>query len=306
MKRDLRYRGVVMRRLLFLTAIVLGLVGAVRPVAAPTAFSSGVADPAGLEGFDPSPDLRNDPRVVAFLLAYGPLLDGVTYQGDDAVFTVGGHAIHFQDGRMLGDGHLDETDDYDPFFYRYSLEPLREPLPLEDSPAQSTDVLEVLFGRSEDEIRRHCESVTFLNRRLFVNTLAAGPLQAVEAEILGVAKQDPAVAGWIEGLEIAFSFMNKEIAGSASRSYHAWGLALDLVPSSYDGKQVYWRWSRVFNREGWHRIPLAERWSPPRTVVEAFERHGFVWGGKWVHFDAMHFEYRPEILSYNRMLATGG
>jgi hypothetical protein len=29
--------------------------------------------------------------------------------------------------------------------------------------------------------------------------------------------------------------------------------------------------------------------------VEIFERHGFIWGGKWGHFDTMHFEYRPEF-----------
>jgi hypothetical protein len=28
-----------------------------------------------------------------------------------------------------------------------------------------------------------------------------------------------------------------------------------------------------------------------------FEKHGFVCGGKWYHFDTMHFEYRPEIIA---------
>jgi hypothetical protein len=34
----------------------------------------------------------------------------------------------------------------------------------------------------------------------------------------------------------------------------------------------------------------------PWEIVEIFERHGFVWGGKWYHYDTMHFEYRPEIV----------
>jgi hypothetical protein len=29
-----------------------------------------------------------------------------------------------------------------------------------------------------------------------------------------------------------------------------------------------------------------------------------VWGGKWAHFDMIHFEYRPEIVLYNRLAAT--
>jgi hypothetical protein len=31
-------------------------------------------------------------------------------------------------------------------------------------------------------------------------------------------------------------------------------------------------------------------------IVDVFERHGFIWGGKWYHFDTMHFEYRPELI----------
>ena len=26
-----------------------------------------------------------------------------------------------------------------------------------------------------------------------------------------------------------------------------------------------------------------------------FEKYGFVWGGRWYHYDTMHFEYRPEL-----------
>ena len=32
------------------------------------------------------------------------------------------------------------------------------------------------------------------------------------------------------------------------------------------------------------------------VIVDVFERNGFIWGGKWYHYDTMHFEYRPELL----------
>lgn len=38
----------------------------------------------------------------------------------------------------------------------------------------------------------------------------------------------------------------------------------------------------------------------PRKIVEIFEKHGFIWGGAWYHYDTMHFEFRPEILNYAR------
>src|SRR3569623_1717748 len=39
---------------------------------------------------------------------------------------------------------------------------------------------------------------------------------------------------------------------------------------------------------------------PPARNVAIFERHGFIWGGRWSHFDTMHFEYRPELLPPGR------
>jgi len=247
---------------------------------------------------------EDDPMVRAFAQAYAPLIDSVRYGEEDVVFSLGSRPIHFQGGRMLAEGRLDRYADCEPIFYEYSLEPLTEPLPApEGLPTQCTDVLESLWGQTETEIRRHGRSAVFLEHRMFVNDLLIEPLAAVEQDILEAATRDDAVARWIAELDITYSFIYREIAGSATRSYHAWGLAIDLVPKSYEGLAVYWRWSRVFDREAWHQIPVERRWSPPLAVIETFERHGFVWGGKWAHFDAIHFEYRPDILLYNRLIA---
>jgi len=249
----------------------------------------------------PAPN-QDDPRVRAFVQAYAPLIDSVRYGDEDVVFVFGSNEIHFQDGRMLEAGRLDRPEECDPIFYPYPLSPLTEPPPAPDvMPTYCTDLLETLFGRTESQIREHGRSVTFLSHRMFVNELLVDPLAAAEAAILRVAGRDPSVAAWIEEMDITYSFSNREIAGSGNRSQHAWGMAVDLVPYSYEGLHVYWRWSRVFDREGWDRIPVDQRWSPPQPVIDIFEAHGFIWGGKWPHFDAIHFEYRPEILLYNRL-----
>ena len=250
-------------------------------------------------------DVRNDPRVGAFVEAYGPLIDSVTYTDDDVIFALGSRPIHFQGGRMLEEGRLDRGEDCDPIFYRYSLEPLTEPSPLpEENPTYCTDVLESFWGRTDHEIRAHGRSTTFLDHRMFVNNLLVDALAAVEEEILEAATDNSSVATWINELNITYSMIDREIAGSPTRSHHAWGMAVDLVPNSYEGLNVYWRWSRVYDEEGWHRIPVERRWSPPQTVIEIFESHGFIWGGKWAHFDNIHFEYRPEILLYNRVISN--
>lgn len=88
---------------------------------------------------------------------------------------------------------------------------------------------------------------------------------------------------------ISGTFACRPIAGTRDPSMHAFGAAIDI--SSRYG--AYWRWRRAPG------APL------PAAVVEAFERHGFIWGGKWAHFDSFHFEYRPEIIAAARRKAAG-
>ena len=68
-------------------------------------------------------------------------------------------------------------------------------------------------------------------------------------------------------------------------SAHSYGIAIDL--KSY--KRDYWKWSS--KEDGKKRIC-----EYPKELIEAFEKNNFVWGGRWGHFDILHFEYRPEII----------
>lgn len=82
------------------------------------------------------------------------------------------------------------------------------------------------------------------------------------------------------------SFKCRRIAGSTARSMHAYGAAIDINDKFGD----YWRRSlgREQNPRWKNRVPI--------EIVRIFERHGFIWGGYWYHYDTMHFEYRPELL----------
>jgi hypothetical protein len=247
--------------------------------------------------------VQDDPRVRAFAEAYRPFIDSVSYRNGDIVFSIEGKEVHFEDGRLLEASRLDRRESCDPVFYRYPLEPLtKAPVPAAEFPTSCRHVPEILWGETESEARRHASGVRFIGRRMFVNDVLRAPLAAVERDLRALAARDTAVAEWIDEIEITYSFVDRDISATDTPSYHAWGLAFDLVPESYEGRHVYWRWSRALDRQGWQSIPLEERWSPPPGVVEIFERHGFVWGGKWGYFDMIHFEYRPEILIYNRLL----
>jgi hypothetical protein len=77
----------------------------------------------------------------------------------------------------------------------------------------------------------------------------------------------------------------RSIAGTNRYSMHAYGAAIDVSTAHTD----YWLWNEPV--EG--RYPYRNQ--VPFEVVQIFERHGFIWGGKWYHYDTMHFEYRPEL-----------
>lgn len=80
----------------------------------------------------------------------------------------------------------------------------------------------------------------------------------------------------------------RKVSGSSARSMHAYGAAID-IRAKYAN---YWRWALNSRREPkWqNQIPI--------QIVRIFEKHGFIWGGYWYHYDTMHFEYRPELLRY--------
>lgn len=77
----------------------------------------------------------------------------------------------------------------------------------------------------------------------------------------------------------------RDIADTGLPSMHASGAAIDIATRGSD----YWAWSRP-------RGTLAYRNRIPLAIVEAFEAERFIWGGKWWHYDTMHFEYRPELI----------
>ena len=104
-------------------------------------------------------------------------------------------------------------------------------------------------------------------------------LAAVSRELDALPAQDRPYLYPIGG-----TYNCRPIAGTDRTSMHSWGAAIDINTAYSD----YWRWSK----DGAYRNRI------PPEIVDVFERHGFIWGGRWSHFDTMHFEYRPELLGF--------
>jgi D-alanyl-D-alanine carboxypeptidase len=80
----------------------------------------------------------------------------------------------------------------------------------------------------------------------------------------------------------------RAIAGTNRYSAHRFGIAIDIAGAH----SHYWAWSKP-DANG--RFPYKNE--IPWEIVHIFEKHGFIWGGKWYHYDTMHFEYRPEMIA---------
>jgi D-alanyl-D-alanine carboxypeptidase len=108
----------------------------------------------------------------------------------------------------------------------------------------------------------------------------------------GVAARLTAVSARLDALPATFdrfllppagTYACRPIAGTDRASSHGYGMAIDIAVAP----SHYWRWAPGGTSAYANQIPP--------EIVAAFEAEGFIWGGRWHHFDTMHFEYRPEM-----------
>jgi hypothetical protein len=117
-------------------------------------------------------------------------------------------------------------------------------------------------------------------------TIAITTVNGVDKSLSEVSQELDKLSGDFHKFLVRTSgtYNGRTVAGSSVRSAHGYGIAIDLNVKRSD----YWRWSKDPNNPVWkNRIPT--------EIVRGFEKHQFIWGGYWYHFDTMHFEYRPEL-----------
>lgn len=257
-------------------------------------------------------------QVHALAEAYPGIIDAVEYRDGDWAVRIDATWFYWSNGRMLPDKARERWEHYAPLrFASYRRGPLRLPQVdsreamllsdwidrMEDSmPGRHNGFLGALYG----VMRASQAAETMVVTRLFgipvrVHPLVVGPLHRVERDIAHARHTDPEIARFVDSITDIGGFHWRHVAGSYSLSFHAYGVAIDLIPSDHGRRFVYWRWAAVAGVHEWWAIPLEDRLRVPQGVIELFERHGFIWGGRWVFFDQIHFEYRPEVL----LLADG-
>lgn len=136
-----------------------------------------------------------------------------------------------------------------------------------------------MYGDCEKgETQKHLVSVRWIDGEMLKVTEVNGVsrrLREIVAELNQLSNQLKKFT-----FPSAGTFSCRTVKDTGQRSMHAYGAAIDINTKYSD----YWRW-----RKGGYRNRI------PYEIDQIFERHGFIWGGKWEHYDTMHFEYRPEF-----------
>lgn len=177
---------------------------------------------------------------------------------------------------------LENPDIEDMLFYKYpALKEIKKP---ENDPgrARNEEFFKKLYGKNKQEVKANLTKVIWLpnnmNIVLLFNTKqnAAKALQNVSNELDKLPKK------FMKYLKPSGTFIWRHIFKTKRLSAHSFGIAIDIDTKYGD----YWNWSK--NPKWTNKIP--------EEIVQIFEKHGFIWGGRWSHYDTFHFEYRPEFL----------
>ena len=254
-------------------------------------------------------------RVMrAIHAAHSRHISRVEFRNNDWAVLLDGTWFYYAEGRLLPEGLLYRVSRYRNFpMYHY---PRELPILAERSPDQLRNMLNFANTRAtqpprpfhffnalyrasnREESYRQQRNVRFLGHTVRVHHAITPALARVENRILETATTDASVRAWIDNIDRLYGWVWRNIGGTQNRSFHSYGLAIDIMPRVTGGREVYWRWAGP----NWFTIPYERRYHPPDAVIQAFEAFGFIWGGKWSVFDTIHFEFRPELLLYNNFV----
>lgn len=246
----------------------------------------------GMGNANPSPDDAALPRALTCLMeSYPQAIVGVRRTDSDELFVQmsTGEEHLWDDGVDDKDFQtlIERPDLEDTFRYHYPARADSGPPARNEDPGRIRHeaFLRSLYGDSAAEVSSSFETVRWTpsGRNLSFNSNedAAAALVRVGEELMTALTTDE--LKYVSTTAGTFNW--RTIAGTDRLSAHSFAIAIDINTEFAD----YWRWSRDRENPVWrNRIPL--------KIVEVFERHGFIWGGKWYHYDTMHFEYRPELL----------
>ncbi len=249
-------------------------------------------------------------EAAAHQVTYGAAPSGIREHLDrlvrvypDTIERHDGKVLFLRNGKQfsISDNRTDKTFDEllakpdidDMFFAPYPAggEPAQPARNADPGRVRFEPLFVAMYGDcTKNEVRKNLRTIRWLPKHAG-GSITMTRINGVDKALEAISRElDELPNDLIKFLKpIAGTYNCRPIAGTDKKSMHAYAAAIDMN-SKYSN---YWRWSLGNAAEPkWHnQLPI--------EIIRIFERHGFIWGGYWYHYDTMHFEYRPELLPIN-------
>lgn len=199
-----------------------------------------------------------------------------------------GSKIQYDDGRQKTfEQKLDDADPEDMFAFKYDRKSWTPEYLQDAGRSRCEQLFKKMYGNSAAEVSKNLVAVPWAGGKVQFTKIngAADSLRAVAKEL----EKHPELRSYLKS---SGTFYWRKVRGANRQSAHSYGMTIDIAVAKSD----YWLWKNPGKKET-DKIVYANKF--PKELVLIFEKHGFIWGGRWYHFDTMHFEFRPEILMAN-------
>jgi len=226
--------------------------------------------------------------VQRLVLAYPGYVIG--YSGGNLLFK-DGSSLLFDDYRQKTSSKLlDSADIQDMFAFPYPKGILDTSASPTQDPGRIRNELffQKMYGYTEHDVIQRLTSITWCPQ-LVEKKLSITRINDVHKQLQKISRELDSYPEWAAYLLSAATYNRRNISGTQRLSTHSFGIALDLNTTHSN----YWKWDYPEAEED---SDIGYKNQIPQEIVAIFEKYGFIWGGKWRHYDTMHFEYRPELL----------
>ena len=207
-----------------------------------------------------------------------------------------GSTITYDDGRKKSFVELlDNADPEDMFAFNYDLKSWIPGKMQDAGRSRCEELFKKMYGNSPGAVQKKLVPVRWpfgqatngggvnMNIKTVKFTTVNGANKQLE-KVVAELEKHPELHKY---LAQSGAFYWRPVRGAKRLSAHSYGMTIDIGVKFSD----YWR-----NHAKDENATVTYRNKYPHEIVEIFEKHGFIWGGRWYHYDTMHFEYRPEIL----------
>ena len=207
------------------------------------------------------------------------------------------NAIVFEDGTRIiyDDGieksyleKLDNCDIEDMYKEKYDISVMDAPYLYDPGRYRCEELFEKMYGASEKEVMNNLTIVT-----IFGNEFEVTKVNGVADKLKNLSKEIEQHEEWRPYFaENAGAFNYRAVSKTGRMSAHSYGIAIDLNSQLTN----YWKWGNSKFSEVDELININKDNQIPYEIIQLFEENGFIWGGRWYHYDTMHFEYRPDLI----------